>query len=72
MWFNLKTFNFYIGEMGFPYHSLLEPVSSTPPKLSVIDARPMLAPLNQATSLVCPAQGFPAPAFRYILYFSSR
>lgn len=41
-----------------------EPISSTPPKLSMIDARPLLIPLNQSFALLCPAQGYPAPNFR--------
>jgi hypothetical protein len=42
----------------------LEPISSTPPKLSSIDTRPIVAKGGGAFSILCPAQGFPSPSFR--------
>lgn len=44
----------------------LEPVSSTKPKLTSLDVKatnPRVYP-NASTPLLCPAQGFPVPAFR--------
>lgn len=41
-----------------------EPISSTPPKLSLFDTRPMSVLNGGSISILCPAQGYPAPAFR--------
>lgn len=47
--------------------NISEPISSTPPKMSTVDTRPVFYPSNYSFSLICPAQGYPAPSFRYFL-----
>lgn len=42
----------------------IEPVSSTAPRIPSVMSRPLNVPMNQELSLLCPAQGYPAPKFR--------
>lgn len=45
-----------------------EPIGSAPPKVVSKDKFEVVFVVNDgATNLVCPAQGFPVPAFRYFL-----
>lgn len=47
----------------------IEPVSSTAPKIPSIMSKPYNMPVGVAVSLLCPAQGFPAPNFRLVLQY---
>lgn len=46
---------------------LPEPVGSVSPKINANEEniKILRAPLNQATKLLCPAQAYPVPIFRY-------
>lgn len=50
-------------------HNSIEPVSSTAPKIPSIMSKPYNMPAGVAVSLLCPAQGFPAPNFRLVLQY---
>lgn len=43
-----------------------EPVSSTAPKIPSIMTKPYNMPMHSSLSILCPAQGYPAPNFRYV------
>ena len=46
-----------------------EPIGSAPPKVVSKDKFEVVFVVNDgATNLVCPAQGFPVPAFRYFVF----
>lgn len=50
----------------------LGPIGSTKPKLSEdLNLKGMSRELGQPVTLVCPAQGFPVPAFRLEFYFGT-
>lgn len=44
--------------------NILEPVSSTAPKVPPVSARPLSIKRETSVSILCPAQGYPAPNFR--------
>lgn len=45
-----------------------EPVSSTAPKVPPLQSRPMIVPGHTDLSILCPAQGYPAPSFRSVFF----
>ena len=47
------------------FYAFLEPIGSAPPKFSVKDKiNAFGVTLAETFAMVCPAQGFPLPAFR--------
>ncbi|XP_036333527.1 Down syndrome cell adhesion molecule-like protein Dscam2 isoform X35 [Rhagoletis pomonella] len=44
---------------------ITEPVSSSPPKINALTYKPNVVELNAQTAVLCPAQGYPAPNFRW-------
>ncbi|XP_073812144.1 Down syndrome cell adhesion molecule 1 isoform X18 [Musca autumnalis] len=44
---------------------ITEPVSSTAPKVPPVSARPLTIKQTSSVSILCPAQGYPAPNFRW-------
>ncbi|XP_054089352.1 cell adhesion molecule Dscam2 isoform X45 [Zeugodacus cucurbitae] len=44
---------------------ITEPVSSTAPKVPPVSARPLSVAHHSSISILCPAQGYPAPNFRW-------
>ncbi|KMY91943.1 uncharacterized protein Dsimw501_GD10266, isoform C [Drosophila simulans] len=44
---------------------ITEPVSSSPPKINALTYKPNIVESMAATAILCPAQGYPAPSFRW-------
>ncbi|KRF98042.1 uncharacterized protein Dwil_GK22019, isoform D [Drosophila willistoni] len=44
---------------------ITEPISSSPPKINALTYKPNILQQARSISLLCPAQGYPAPSFRW-------
>nr|NP_724543.1 down syndrome cell adhesion molecule 1, isoform A [Drosophila melanogaster]AAF59271.2 down syndrome cell adhesion molecule 1, isoform A [Drosophila melanogaster] len=44
---------------------ITEPVSSSPPKINALTYKPNIVESMASTAILCPAQGYPAPSFRW-------
>ncbi|XP_034653910.1 Down syndrome cell adhesion molecule-like protein Dscam2 isoform X24 [Drosophila subobscura] len=44
---------------------ITEPISSSPPKINALTYKPNVVESSQPTAILCPAQGYPAPSFRW-------
>nr|AAF71926.1 Dscam [Drosophila melanogaster] len=44
---------------------ITEPVSSSPPKINTLTYKPNIVESMASTAILCPAQGYPAPSFRW-------
>lgn len=56
----------------FCFIKKIEPVSSTAPRIATLREHDLFIYRNLAISLLCPAQGYPAPIFRYVFDLLSR
>lgn len=61
----LSRLPFLRNDSPFLNYLWLEPISSTSPKIYSVDAHPTVVPQGAHMSILCPAQGYPAPSFRY-------
>ncbi|XP_052841716.1 cell adhesion molecule Dscam2 isoform X44 [Drosophila gunungcola] len=44
---------------------ITEPISSSPPKINALTYKPNIVESSATTAILCPAQGYPAPSFRW-------
>nr|XP_017031946.1 Down syndrome cell adhesion molecule-like protein Dscam2 isoform X49 [Drosophila kikkawai] len=44
---------------------ITEPISSSPPKINALTYKPNVVDFTATTALLCPAQGYPSPSFRW-------
>ncbi|XP_032292780.1 cell adhesion molecule Dscam1 isoform X28 [Drosophila virilis] len=44
---------------------ITEPIASSPPKINALTYKPNIVQFHSATAILCPAQGYPAPSFRW-------
>ncbi|XP_033234751.1 Down syndrome cell adhesion molecule-like protein Dscam2 isoform X47 [Drosophila pseudoobscura] len=44
---------------------ITEPISSSPPKINALTYKPNVVESTKPTAILCPAQGYPAPSFRW-------
>nr|XP_044249303.1 Down syndrome cell adhesion molecule-like protein Dscam2 isoform X12 [Drosophila takahashii] len=44
---------------------ITEPISSSPPKINALTYKPNIVESMATTAILCPAQGYPAPSFRW-------
>ncbi|XP_043064042.1 Down syndrome cell adhesion molecule-like protein Dscam2 isoform X46 [Drosophila ficusphila] len=44
---------------------ITEPISSSPPKINALTYKPNIVESTASTAILCPAQGYPAPSFRW-------
>ncbi|XP_030242133.1 Down syndrome cell adhesion molecule-like protein Dscam2 isoform X43 [Drosophila navojoa] len=44
---------------------ITEPIGSSPPKINALTYKPNTVEFHSSTAILCPAQGYPAPSFRW-------
>jgi len=49
------------------YIYFVEPISSSPPKINALTYKPNIVESMATTAILCPAQGYPAPSFRWVI-----